>query len=77
MILRRLPDGDVRTQTVATVIQESGLPVVTRGFEDRIPRGLPLTIRPRQTGELQPGAQLTFVGSGLAVELSQLMRRSS
>jgi hypothetical protein len=70
-------DGEIHVASIATVASALGMPAVTRGFEDRLPRGLPLNFRSEAIRRLQPGVKLTFVGSNLSAELKRLMGRSS
>ena len=70
-------DGEIHVASIATVASSLGVPAVTRGFEDRLPRGLPLNFRSEATRRLQPGVKLTFIGSNWSAELKRLMGRSS
>lgn len=75
--LRIFDDDSVAAQQVVLSGEHKGLLTVTRGFGDSLPRGLPVTFRRDVLKQIRPGAAVRILGTGLAAEMRELMRRSS
>ena len=76
-LLANFDDDSVAAQQVVLSGEHKGLLTVTRGFGDSLPRGLPVTFRRDVLKQIRPGAAVRILGTGLAAEMRELMRRSS